>query len=290
MVTYYLFLICEILLSRLPTRIGYLVAHVTADTVYLLYPRLRASVADNQRHVMGPEASEAAVRASSRKVLRNLARNYFDLIKMPHLKPEDIQRLVSAHNVHYLVDAVARGRGVVLVTAHYGSFDMAVQVLAARSVQTTILVEALRPERLLDHVVSLRQSQGLNVIPARSGALQAILRSLRQGEMVLFACDRDLTGDSPKAVFFGKETGVPDIAIRMALRTGAAIVPVFNRRRDDGRYDVWVEPPIEVSHGGNGAAGECMKQVIQIMEKYIRECPEQWVVLEPIWRSDGKGR
>ena len=289
MVTYYLFLISETLLSRLPTRIGYFIAHLSADTVYMLYPHLRASVADNQRHVMGPGASEAAVRASSRKVLRNLARNYFDLIKMPHLRPEGIQRLVSAHNVHYLVDAVARGKGVVLVTAHYGSFDMAVQVLAARSVQTTILVEALKPEQLLDHVVSLRRSQGLNVIPARSGALQAILRSLRRGEMVLFACDRDLTGDSPKALFFGQETGMPDIAVRMALRTGAAMVPVFNRRRNDGRYDVWVEPPIEVQ-SGNGGAAEYQRQIIRVMEKYISECPEQWVVLEPIWHRNGKDR
>lgn len=289
MVNYYLFLLAELLLSRLPTGAGYFVAHRTADIVYVLHRRLRINIADNLRHVLGPEADEAVIRAASRRVLRNLAKNYFDLIKMPRLKPEDIQRLVSAHNVHYLVDAVARGKGVVLVTAHYGSFDMAVQVLAARSVQTTILVEALRPQRLLDHVVSLRGSQGLNVIPARPGALQAILRSLRRGEMVLFACDRDLTGDSPKALFFGRETGVPDIAVRMALRTGAAIVPVFNRRRDDGRYDVWVEPPIEVAHAGNGAAAECMKQIIQVMEKYIRSCPEQWVVLEPIWRRSNSG-
>ncbi len=289
MVKYYLFLLAELVLSPLPTRIGYVVADATADIVYLLYPRLRAAMADNLRHVMGPEADDAAIRSAARRVLRNLARNYFDLIKLPRWKPEDIQRLVSAHNVQYLVDAVAKGKGVVLVTAHFGSFDMAVQVLAARSVQTNILVEALKPERLLDHVVSLRKSQGLNVIPARSGALQAVLRALRRGEMVLFACDRDLTGDSPKALFFGQETGVPDIAVRMALRTGAVIVPVFNRRRDDNRYDVFVEPPIEVDRNGIGAAAEYTRQIVQVMEKHIRSCPEQWVVLEPIWdRDNGK--
>lgn len=289
MVNYYLFLLAELLLSRLPTRAGYLVAHMVADIVYLLHPRLRAAVADNLRHVMGPEAPDAAIRATTRKVLRNLARNYFDLIKMPRMKPEDIQRLVSAHNVHYLVEAVARGKGVVLVTAHYGSFDMAVQVLAARSVKTTIMVEALRPERLLEHVISLRSSKGLNIIPARSGALQSILRSLHRGEIVLFACDRDLTGDSPKALFFGEETGMPDIAVRMALRTGAAIVPVFNRRRSDGRYDVWVEPPIEVGGKSNGAAAVHVKHVIGIMERYIKACPEQWVVVEPIWPRKTRG-
>ncbi len=115
---------------------------------------------------MGPEADDAAIRSAARRVLRNPGQEL--------LRPDQAAALeagghpaagASAHNVQYLVDAVAKGKGVVLVTAHFGSFDMAVQVLAARSVQTNILVEALKPERLLDHVVSLRKSQGLMSYP-----------------------------------------------------------------------------------------------------------------------------
>jgi KDO2-lipid IV(A) lauroyltransferase len=71
--------------------------------------------------------------------------------------------------------------------------------------------------------------------------------------------------------------------VRIALRTGAAIIPVFNLRRDDGRYDVYVEPPIEIASNGNGTVAEHMNQVIHVMEKYIKSCPEQWAVLEPVW-------
>jgi KDO2-lipid IV(A) lauroyltransferase len=170
-----------------------------------------------------------------------------------------------------------------LVTAHFGSFDVAVQLLAVHSVRTTIPVEALEPERLLDHVVSLRRNKGLNIIPAKSGALQAMIEALRNGEIVLIACDRDVTGEAPKALFFGEETRLPDMAVRIALRTGAAIIPVFNIRRDDGRYDVYVEPPIEVASNGNGTVAKHMNEVIRVMEKYIRSCPEQWAVLEPVW-------
>lgn len=283
MARYYLFILAEHTLSRLPRGVSYLIATLVGDIIYLVSPRIRGSIAGNVRRVLGPEADDAAVRRVVRGVLRNASKNYLDLIRIPRMKSEAIKKQVIPHGVHHLVDALARGKGVMLVTAHFGSFDVAVQLLAVHSVRTTIPVEALEPERLLDHVVSLRRNKGLNIIPAKSGALQAMIEALRNGEIVLTACDRDVTGEAPKTLFFGEETRLPDMAVRIALRTGAAIIPVFNIRRDDGRYDVYVEPPIEVASNGNGTVAKHMNEVIRVMEKYIRSCPEQWAVLEPVW-------
>jgi phosphatidylinositol dimannoside acyltransferase len=290
MARYYLFILAEHTLSRLPRRIGYLIATLVGDIIYLVSPRIRGSIASNIRRVLGLEADDAAIRRLVRGVLRNASKNYLDLIRIPRMKPEQIKSQVTPHGVQHLVDALAKGRGVMLVTAHFGSFDVAVQLLAVHSVRTTIPVEALEPERLLDHVVSLRRNKGLNIIPAKSGALQAMIKALRNGEIVLIACDRDVTGEAPKALFFGEETRLPDMAVRIALRTGAAIIPVFNIRRDDGRYDVYVEPPIEVASNGNSAVAKHMNEVIRVMEKYIKSCPEQWAVLEPVWPESTSGQ
>lgn len=280
---YYAFILAQLTLSRLPRGVGYVIATLVGDFIYFMSPRIRRSIASNIKHVLGANSDDATIRPIVRGVLRNASKNYLDLIRIPRMKPEEIKRVVTPHGVHHLVDALDRGKGVMLVTAHFGSFDMAVQLLAVHSVRTTIPVEALEPERLLDHVVSLRRNKGLNIIPAKSGALQAMIQALRSGEIVLIACDRDVTGEAPKALFFGEETRLPDMAVRLALRTGAAIIPVFNLRRDDGRYDVYVEPPIEVPSNGNGNVAEHMDQVIHVMEKYISSCPEQWAVLEPVW-------
>jgi lauroyl/myristoyl acyltransferase len=283
MARYYAFILAEHTLSRLPRRVSYLIAALVGDIIYLVSPRIRGSIAGNVRHVLGADSDDAAIRRVVRGVLRNASRNYLDLIRIPRMNPGEIKRQVTPHGVHHVVNALASGKGVMLVTAHFGSFDMAVQLLAVHSVRTTIPVEALEPERLLDHVVSLRRNKGLNIIPAKSGALQAMIEALRKGEIVLIACDRDVTGEAPKALFFGEETRLPDMAVRIALRTGAAIIPVFNIRRDDGRYDVYVEPPIEVSSNGTANVTGHMNEVIRVMEQYIRSCPEQWAVLEPVW-------
>jgi lauroyl/myristoyl acyltransferase len=280
---YYAFRLAGLTLAYLPRKIGYLIAFLVADTVYMLSPEMRAAIADNMRHVLGSEAGDDRVRQAARGVLRNAGRNYFDLIKIPHMKPADIEGCITLHGWHNLEDALDKGKGVILVTAHLGSFELASQLLAARSIKATVLVESLEPPALLNHVVALRSSRGLACVAAQSGALEIVIQSLRRGEVVLFACDRDIAKDGFKSDFFGEEAFLPAEAVRIAMRTGAAVIPAFSLRRGDGQHDVYCEPAIDIVLGGNGAVARNLQQVTHVMEKYIKACPEQWVVLGHAW-------
>lgn len=282
---YFAFKIAGLTLAYFPKRVGYLIARVVADVVYLLSPALRAAIGDNMKHVLGPQADDAMLKQAVRGVLRSAARNYIDLIKIPHMKLGDIEGCITVNGWHNLEDALNKGKGVILVTAHLGSFDVAAQILAVRSIRATVLVESLEPPRLLRHVTALRESKGLTFMPAQSGVLEVVMGSLHRGEAILLACDRDIAQDGLKSDFFGEETTLPSAAVRIAVRTGAAVVPAFNLRREDGRYDAYFEPAIDIIPSGNGAVEKNMEQVTHVMEKYIRSCPEQWVVLSPVWAS-----
>ena len=283
---YYAFKIAGFALSRLPRKVGYLIARLVADIIYTLSPALRAAIADNLRHILGSEAADAMLRRAVRGVLTNAAKNYFDLIKMPHMKLDDIESRIAVHGWHNLEDALKKGQGVILVTAHLGSFDIAAQILAVRSIKTTILVEPLEPPSLLRHVTALRERNGVAFVPAQPGVLEVLIQCLRRGEAVLFACDRNIAKNGLKSNLFGEETTLPAAAVRIAMRTGAAVVPAFNLRRGDDQYDVYFEPAIDVIPVGNGAVAKNMAQVANAMEKYIRSCPEQWVVLSRIWTKE----
>jgi KDO2-lipid IV(A) lauroyltransferase len=282
---YYSFRMMGPLLSVLPWRVGYLIAFIVAAAVYALMPGLRSAIADNMRHVLGWDADDRTLRRSVRHVVRNAAKNYFDLVKMPRLTLADIERKVSVHGRAHLEEALGRGKGVILVTPHLGSFDLSVQVLAALSVKTTFLVEAQEPEELLDHVTALRESNGLSFVAARPGAMRAVYRALRRGETVGLACDRDVAKDGRTFVFFGEEVSMPTQAVRLAMRTGAAVVPAYNLRRADNGYDVFFGPALAVATGDDEALRENMGQVIGALERSIRTCPEQWVVLSPLWED-----
>jgi KDO2-lipid IV(A) lauroyltransferase len=283
---YYAFKIAGFTLSYLPRKVGYFIAHIVAYIVYMLSPALKSAIADNMRHVLGSEADSATLKRAARAVLRNAARNYFDLIRIPHMRLSDIKSCTIVRGWHNLEDALEKGNGVILVTAHLGSFDMAVQILSVRSIKTTVLVEPLEPPSLLSHVTALRKSNGLEFVPAKSGVLEVLIQSLRRGEAVLLACDRDIAKNGLKSNFFGEETTLPTAAVQIAMRTGAAVVPVFSLRRGDDQYDVYVEPAVDIIPAGNEAVARNMEQITSVMEKYIKACPEQWVVLSPIWASE----
>ena len=280
---YYIFVTLGPILACLPFKIGYLVARVVADSVYIMSPGLRRSIADNMRHVMGNDVDDSRLQHYVRGVLRNAARNYFDLIKAPRMKLQDIEKRIHINGWDNMQNAINKGKGVIIVSAHLGSFDMTAHILAAKSVEAIILVETQEPKALLDHVVSLRKSKGLEIVPIYLGVLRLILRALSKGKTIGLMCDRDLDGDGKETEFFGETTTLPYGAVRIAMRTGASIVPAFNIRRDGNQYDVFFEPALDLVDPGDGAVEKNMAMVISAMERYISMCPEQWVVLSPIW-------
>jgi len=287
---YYLFRIIGTPLSLLPMWAGYIVAYIVADTVYALMPGLRSAVADNVRHVLGQEADDAAVRRAVRGVIRNAAKNYFDLIKMPRIGLSGIEKRITVHGWDHFEEALGRGRGVILVSAHLGSFDLTGQILAARSVKTTILVEAQEPQALLDYVTALRGGKGLTFVPARPGAVRTMVRAVRRGETVGLMCDRDIAREGLALAFFGEELTMPTEAVRLSMRTGAAIVPVYNARRAQGGYDVFFEPALPMTTDGDNARARNMACLAGTLERFIRACPDQWVVLSAVWEEGYRRR
>jgi len=282
---YYAFRIVGFTLPYLPKQAGYLLGRLIADVVYLLCPSLKATIRDNVRHVLGRDVDRVALEQTVRGVLRTVARNYADLVRMRRTKLGDIESCVTINGWHNVEDALKRGKGIIFVTAHLGGFDLAAQILAVRSIKTTVLVEPLEPPSLLRHVTDLRSSKGLNFVPARPGIMEVLMGSLRSGEAVALACDRDIARHGLKSSFFGEETTLPADAVRIAMRTGAAVVPAFSLRREDGGYEAYFEAALDIIPGRNGAVARNMERVVQVMEKYVRRSPEQWVVLSPVWTN-----
>jgi KDO2-lipid IV(A) lauroyltransferase len=151
----------------------------------------------------------------------------------------------------------------------------------------TIFVEALDSTPVLRNIAELRQRNGCRILPVSIGAMRDGLQILRDGGTVAIVCDRDIQGNGLKVKFFGEETSLPPGAISLALRTGATIVPLFSVRKSSNRSVIYIEPPLRLVDIGNRSHSvkANLERLVAIMERYIRQYPEQWVVLEPIWRN-----
>ncbi len=268
-------------------RLSYFLATIGGEALFLLSARHRDIVGTNMERVVGLDQDKRRQRQKVRSVFKNMAKNYCDLTQLSQLRLENLAENVSIEGWHHLTKAVADGSGVIIASAHLGNFEVAAQVLALRGIKMTIFVEAFDSTPFLRNIAKLRQGNGASILPVSTGALKKGLQILRNGGTIGIVCDRDIQGSGLKVSFFGEETSVPSVAVSLALRTRAAIVPIFSVRKSSNRFAIYIEPPLELVDTGNRTQSvrANLENLISTMERYIRQYPEQWVVLKPIWRS-----
>lgn len=276
------------LFGPLPARLAYPLARRIGILLYHLSPRLRQALADNMRHVLGPGATEKEVEARTREVCVNIAKGHYELFRVSRLTPEQIRRIVRIEGFENFEAASQAGRGVIVVSAHLGNIDIVAQAPLAYGIPIMGPVMHVQPERLFRYTRKLRESHGMRLIPI-DGPLIQVVRALKRGELVGLPIDR-VTGDSARAVdLFGAPTCLPDGPLRLALRTGAAVLPAFAERLPDDTFVIHVEPPLDIRNTGDLEADiACaMEQATRIMERHIARNPGQWLNAARLWPEDG---
>lgn len=284
---YALFVLALYTLGRLPLPILYRLVSFMADLIYVLVPKLRHNVWDNLRHVMPAGTPKAQLRAAARRVFRNVALYYADLVRMPRMDIDDFfrRRFVFHGFDENLLPAVKAGKGVVMIGGHYGNPELAVQGLIPMGVRVLALTEPLKPPRLSRLVDGLRSSKGHTFAPVSVGSVKRVMQALRSGGVVALMGDRDIQGPKALLPFCGAETLMPTGPIEVALRTGAAVVPAFNVRTDRYNIEAYLEEPLELERSGDLERDVRLGTLrfLERLERRLRADPGQWAVLEAIW-------
>jgi lauroyl/myristoyl acyltransferase len=275
------------LVGPLPPQIGYRLATRTGGLLYVLSPQLRRVLAHNIGHVLGTDANSEEVQTLVRLACVNIAKGHYDLFRVSRLTTEEIRDMTQIEGAEHLSQALARGRGVIVVSAHLGNVDIMGQLPLAYGVPVTAAAQHIQPERLFRYLLQLRQSHGLRLIPSDEPML-GLFRALKRGEIIALPLDRDVSDHSRLVKFFGSPTHLPDGPVRVALRTGAALIPVFVLRLPGDSFLVQIEPQLELPHTGDkeGDVVAGMEMAVAVMERHIAQHPEQWLVAAPVWPMD----
>ena len=219
----------------------------------------------------------------------NITKGHYELVHMPRLSIDDIRSLSSIEGMEHLEAALAYGRGVVAVTAHFGNVDIVGQLPVAHGLQVSGATQHIQPERLFRYLLQIRQKHGLRLIPSDQPMI-GLFRALKRNEIVALPCDRNIADHDREVEFFGAPTRLPDGPVRVALRTGAALVPAFVLRHPDNTFVIRVEPALDLPQTGDVEADVAagMKLVVAAMERHISRKPEQWLIAAPVWPMDGQ--
>jgi lauroyl/myristoyl acyltransferase len=292
--------VLRVLLGRIPPAIGYWLADLAGRLAYMVAPRSRRAATSNLRHVMRG-ASRAEIKRAVRGVFRNVMRNYYDLCRAPDMSDEEIEKRVvfDYEGWQGVLDLQRERKGVLLVGAHFGSFDMIGQVIHRRGVDLAVLIAQVKPAWLSNWITGMRGVRGLPllIVDTEEGegsegmnraALLDGMRQLRGGGVLGVVADRNTEETGVTIRFFGHPTRVATGAAKIALRSRAHVVVSLCRRLPGNKFSVTFSTPIPPS--GSAANDEDVKALLSDIfsrfERHFSQNPEQWVLLQPVWPRD----
>lgn len=240
--------------------------------------RLRFNIA---RVLSQPPTSEH-VTSVSREAMRSYFRYWADLFRLQTFSIEEIRSRARFENQNILDDAVAQGKGVVVVLTHSGNWDFCGAFVASTYRNITTVAERLKPEELFNAFVEVRNRYGITVLGHKGGnraPFEVLKERLAAGQIVALASDRDFTRRGIPATFFGVETTFPAGAVKLAQETDAVLI--YASLWNDGKIAVLtLEGPIPVDDRSDT---DIMQDVVQHFESGISQHLNNWHMLQQIW-------
>ncbi len=223
-----------------------------------------------------------------RAVFGNSLLNYVDFFRLRTIPPAELAEYWQVTGIELLDAALKQGRGCILISAHLGNFDYALRHFTNLGYKITVTQEHLKPERLHQLVMQVRNTPGLRFAPVDSlGGLRELFGALHRNEVVVMPSDRDIQGHGELVPFFGTPARLPTGSIQLARRTGAPLLGVFPRRAGLAHgHGVFAALP-ELTAAELAAEPDPLRRdlrrVAKLLEQQIEHSPEQWVVFAPIW-------
>ena len=245
-----------------------------------------------ERHMrrVRPNASSIEIRRLTQQVFDSYARYYLESFRLPTLTNAQVAASFTVEGYYEnMLPALDRGKGVILALPHLGGWEWAGRWAADLGNKMTVVVEPIQPPELFEWFADLRRKFGMTVIPLGPDAGPAVLKSLRNNEVLCLLSDRDITGGGIEVEFFGERTKLPAGPATLALRTGAALLPTaaYFTDRGVGHHGV-IGTPMNCER--HGKLREDVQRITQDLayelEILIRRAPEQWHLLQPNWPSD----
>jgi len=280
---YYLYRIGQFIALVLPLGLVYAIAVFLADLHYIFAFRDRRFVKGNLR-VIFPEKSNSELRRISRRVFRNFAKYLADFFRFEKLNRQYIDKNIKLENLHYFDAALSRGKGVIVLTAHLGNWELGGVVIAQLGYPFWVVALPHKIKKVNDFFDAQRNRKGVKVI-ALGKAVRSCISELRNNQMIALAGDRNFSGKGITIDFFGKPMHFPEGPAALSFMTGACIVPGFMLRNPDDSFTLRIEKAVEFSPTGDKTKDLAQLVMIykEIFEDYIRKYPEQWYIFRRFW-------
>jgi KDO2-lipid IV(A) lauroyltransferase len=233
------------------------------------------------------ESAPQQIRSMMRRIFQHFGITILELLQMTCLSEQGLVSKVHIEGKEILIEAIAKQKGIVLITAHLGNYEVAAQAVPCLlGQQMSVVAKKMRNVRLNRFFHNLRTRFGNRVI-YKKGALPEMMQTLRQGKMVAILMDISRRFDGVEVNFFGRRATATPSAALLALRCKSPIIPAFCHRSPKGELIVRIEPPVEIKRTKDLRYDlQFNTQLISDrVERVVRNYPDQWNWMLKRWKE-----
>lgn len=233
-----------------------------------------------------PNRPASERRAIARGAFKHFGQVLLKLLTFSALTPEQMMERSEYEGDERVRLAYAKGKGILFFTGHFGFWELHALAHGVKLRPIGVLARALDNPRLNDLLERVRTKTGNHVI-YRQGAVRRVMKTLAAGEGVALLIDQHM--HSPDAIwvnFFRRPAATTSTLAALALRTGAAVIPVFAHPLPGGRYKFVYESPVEPpAESAPDAIREFTQRCTDVLEMHVRKHPELWLWMHRRWRD-----
>lgn len=228
-----------------------------------------------------PELSEQERIALGKRCFRHLGSCIGEVL---HLLVHDckvVDREVEIEGWEHVQSLRAQDRPMIILTGHCGNWELLAASINCRGLDMAVVARGQNDARLDSFIAAFRARFGTTTIArSQQGAARKLLRQLRKGGALGMLIDQDTKVDGVWVPFFGRLAFTPVGAASISSRQGAAVIPAFIERLEDGRHLARFLPELELPEDPTEATALMTAKI----EEQVRRCPEQWVWMHRRWR------
>lgn len=225
-------------------------------------------------------AEEAHV--TCRRVFENFGRSSADFLIGLDRTKEQIEETTTIEGVEHLDAALAKGKGAILLTAHFGNWERVAAWMVLSGYKLAVIARDADDQGVNALVNQLREGPGTEVI-SRGKAARASIERLRRNEIVGILPDQN--ANEVYIPFFGKPAGTVLGPGVLSERTGATVQPVFCHYEGNGRFHIRFLPHVVADEGYTTKGEGMMRAINRLLEDVVREHPDQWLWFHDRWRN-----
>ncbi len=278
--------IAAFVIGHLPVFFTKLLAKLFGALAYKLALRHRKTARENLDRAFKDELTPGEKDRIVRKVFENLAGMLFEFMRIPWLAPSDVERLYEVEGIDNLKGALAKKKGVMILTAHFGNWEMLAAFFGLSGNTMDVVARDLDNPAVDEFVKWVRTRSGTRVV-SKNRAMRRLLRSLSGNGIIGILLDQNVASNEGVFVdFFGTPACTNKGPALIVAASGAAIVPAFIAK-EDGRHRLVFLPEVAPACTGDKAkdALETTARCTKIIEDMIRKRPDQWFWVHRRWKT-----